>query len=292
MSESIQNMLKAHFSVREEKADHHYRTELPNIIFDLPLDSFEFKLYAFIKKIAGDSNGCWKSNPNISKDLDISVTKIKDSLKVLASAFELLGGQALITIIERKKPDGSPDSNLIIINNIWRMNGDHFRKDKQKEGGSANDGGVGRQKMEGGSPNDHKEEPFNKNPLRNDDGMKPSVSNLKIKFLDGREELFSKQDLFSLAVMSNSNWSVQDIDYLYLKLETYTSQISDLKKLCDKILANKSKADRAEKYAGKEKHKEKPRPSHENIPVKPSENLRSFGEVLEEQKRKKDVENK
>lgn len=284
MSESIQNILKAHFSVREEKADHHYRTELPNIIFDLPLDAFEFKLYAFIKKIAGDSNGCWKSNPNISKDIDISVTKIKDSLKVLASAFELLGGQALITIIERKKPDGSPDSNLIIINNIWRTNGDHFRKDKQKEGGSPNDGGVGRQKTEGGSPNDHKEEPSKKNPLRNDDdGMKASPSIIKLRFLNGKEQFITIQDIYSLAVLKRKDWLVSEIEYAFEKLRTYESErISDLSSLCDKIIQNKSKADRAEKFANKSKKQEQTRPSHENIPVQPQENLKRWGDIMPE----------
>ena len=286
MSESIQNILKAHFSIKEEKADHHYRTELPNIIFDLDLDSFEFKLYAFIKKVAGDGGGCWKSNPNISKDIDISERKIQNALKVLSSPFELLGGKSLITIIERKKEDGSPDSNLLIINNIWRINGDHNRK-SDKGGGASDAGGVVHDVREGGAPYAPKEEPSNKNPLRNDDGMKASPSRLKIKFLDGREQFFSKQDLFSLAVTGNSNWSVEDIDYLYLKLGGYTSQISDLKKLCDKIIANKSKADRAEKYTGKEKYKEKPRPSHESIPVKPSQNLKCFGDVLKEMENKK-----
>lgn len=132
----------------------------------------------------------------------------------------------------------------------------------------------------------------------NDDGMKAKPSRLKIKFLDGREELFSKQDLFSLAVTSRSDWSVSDIEYLYLKLESYKSQISDLKKLCDKILANKSIAERAEKYAGKDYYKgknERHIPEHEKLPITPQGKMVSWEEMIkkkEDEKLKKDLENK
>lgn len=124
---------------------------------------------------------------------------------------------------------------------------------------------------------------------KNDDGMKPSVSNLKIKFLDGTEQTFSKQDLFSLAVISKSNWSVSDIEYLYLKLSSYKSGVSDLKKLCDKIIANKSVADRAEKYSGKEKPKAKEEryvPEREKMKPTAPKKMKTWTEFEEEKKRK------
>jgi hypothetical protein len=283
MSESIQNILKAHFSIKEEKADHHYRTELPNIIFELPLDAFEFRVYAFIKKIAGDSGGCWMSKPNLSKECGISKRKVDECIIKLCSPFEELNGKSLLTQISREN-----ESNVLIITDIWRINGDYYRENSKKDNGCTPCRGGVHDMQGGGAQPAPKEEPSNKISLRIDDGMKPSVSKLKILFLNGTEQELSKEDLYSLAVTSRSNWGVSDIEYLYGRLETYDgSRISDLKKLCDKILANKSKADRAEKYAGKEKSKEKPRPSHESIPVKPSQNLRCFGDVLKEMENKK-----
>lgn len=126
-------------------------------------------------------------------------------------------------------------------------------------------------------------------PKNDDDGMKASPSKLKIKFLDGREELFSKEDLFSLAVSSRSDWGVSDIDYLFLKLESYTSQITDLKKLCDKILFNKSKAERAEKYSNNMNPSQKSEryiPEHEKTPAVPQKNLKTWAQFEQEKKNK------
>ena len=152
MSEDIQNFLRAHFSIYEEKADHHYRTELPNIIFDLDIDPYEFKLYALIKKIAGDERACWKSNGNLAKELGISERKIQSGLKKLASPFQLLGNLPLIKIFERKKEDGSQDTNLIVITNIWRINGDQNRKSSDGGGGAPHAGGVVSGMRGGGGP--------------------------------------------------------------------------------------------------------------------------------------------
>lgn len=121
-----------------------------------------------------------------------------------------------------------------------------------------------------------------------DDGMKPSVSTLKISFLDGKEKQISKEDIYSLAVTSGCNWTVSEIDYVYERLASYENErISDLKKLCIKIINNKSKADRAEKYANKKKQETK-KPEHEKIPVEPSKNLKRWGDIMEIPKTKKE----
>lgn len=142
---------------------------------------------------------------------------------------------------------------------------------------------IGKNRQRSGKKPTYTETSTESSSKNDDDGMKPSVSRIKILFLSGKELDLSKEDLYAFSITSKANWSSEEIEYLYGRLKTYAdSRISDLKKLCFKILSNRSKADRAEKYAGKEKSKEKSRPSHESIPAKPSENLKSFGDVLKE----------
>lgn len=116
-----------------------------------------------------------------------------------------------------------------------------------------------------------------------DDGMKAAPSTIKLHFLNGREQSITIQDIYSLAVLKRKDWLVSEIEYAFEKLRTYESErISDLSSLCDKIIQNKSKADRAEKFANKSKKQEQTRPSHENIPVQPQENLKRWGDIMPE----------
>lgn len=41
------------YEIEQDLPDHNWRTELPNIIFEMGLDCFSISLYAAIKKIAG-----------------------------------------------------------------------------------------------------------------------------------------------------------------------------------------------------------------------------------------------
>lgn len=177
------------FLTEEDLPDHHFRTELPNIIFELNLSPEEFKVYAVLKRIAGDRGACWMSQKKLSEMCGIGITKLKECMESLASPNIHIGDKrdenekrhihskiSLITITRRKKLDGGDDTNLIRIVPIWRLNGDYFRAepttdrvtpdekpyDKKycKEGG-------GRHAMGGGSPRDYKQD-LNKEDLNKD----------------------------------------------------------------------------------------------------------------------------
>lgn len=278
MPEDIQDILRSHFLPKQEKPDHHYRTEIPNIIFDLNLDPYEFKLYCIIKKIAGDESGCWKSNSNISKECEISSRKIQEALKKLSSPFELLNGQALITIIPRKKEDGSPDTNLLIINDIWRFNGDHNRKNSK--GGTAScAGGVVHDARGGGAPYAHKEDPLNKIPPKNFVCM-AAPDLIKIKDRVGKEQGLAKQDIFLLAVKSKLDWTTPEIENLYDVLAKYDKPINDLIGFCRTVIDKKRKEQRAEKFSKKDK--EKSTLSSNAPPFNGEKATRNFMDVLNE----------
>jgi helix-turn-helix protein len=144
------------YQIQEQLPDHHYRTEIPNIVFE-KLDPEEFSVYCHIKKIAGDRGKCWMSMKNLATFCRCGVTTLRKSLNNMS----LSGGYfpfPLIKVTERNKPDGSKDTNLIEIIDIWRENGDYFRNQKKIKGTSPNEGGVVRGARGGTSPNEHKED--------------------------------------------------------------------------------------------------------------------------------------
>lgn len=147
------------FQVVEKKPDHHYRTEIPNIIFQLGLDPYELTAYSFLKLIAGDYGKCWCTIKTLAEKAKMSERKLQECLKKLSSP--LLNGMPLIVVTQRKKADGSNDSNIIEITDIWSANGKYFRQGAPNAGGGA-------QHAPGGAPGAVKEEPLNKDLKGND----------------------------------------------------------------------------------------------------------------------------
>lgn len=155
------------YEIEQDLPDHNWRTELPNIIFEMGLDCFSISLYAAIKKIAGDQGRCFAAVPSLCDLAGMKPTKLRQTLKELESG-ENNFKTPLISITPRLKEDGSSDTNIIRILPIWRLNGSYYRAkqmDKQKTtyvnvgGGSRHEGGVVRDTKGGTSPHDDKEDP-------------------------------------------------------------------------------------------------------------------------------------
>jgi hypothetical protein len=154
--------------VKDQGALHHYRHEIPNIIDELlDLDPYEYRLYAKYKQIAGDSGECFRSNARLAKECKMGITKLKDAKKKLSSPFPKINNKPLIHTTPRISESGDPDTDLIVIIDIWPENMYYLSK-KFNKGGSPGNGGVGRQETEGGSPGDYKEEHSKKNPIKKD----------------------------------------------------------------------------------------------------------------------------
>jgi len=162
-------------TVKSGKPDHHYRTEIPNIVFDLGIHPQALALYGYYKRVAGDESACWRSNATITKQLGMSSNTIIKYRKELCKPQKLLGGKSLINSKERKTDKGSPDTVLVQIVDIWRENGDFYRTKEVCKGSSKYEGGVPQNLSEGASKFEHKEEPFKKNPIKKKrEGVPPS----------------------------------------------------------------------------------------------------------------------
>ncbi len=141
------------YEIHEEKPDHHYRTEIPNIIDELPLSLLEFRLYCKIKRIAGDDGKCWVSSDKLAESIKARPNSVKDALKKLASSFVVIKSP-LIKIERRQGTNGIDLPSLITICPIWRINGETYRS-RKKEGGVGGQSGPPR-----GSIGTPKEEPI------------------------------------------------------------------------------------------------------------------------------------
>jgi hypothetical protein len=135
---------------------HHYRTEIPNIVFKLK-DPWIFKAYCVFKKTAGDNGSCFKSNRTLSEEIGCSIPtliKLKKSLEA----------EGLIILTKRNHENGGDMPDLIEIVDIWAQN--MYEMSKAKGGGKPDLGG-GLTRFRGGSKRrlpkeEQKEEDLNK----------------------------------------------------------------------------------------------------------------------------------
>jgi hypothetical protein len=119
--------------IQDQSSNHHYRTELPNILFELGLKANEFSLYCAFKRSAGDSGYCTKSAKTLCKEAGVGercFVKLKRSL----SKKNKILGKSLISVKKRMK-SGAHDTDFVTINDIWPENYKFFID--KKEGGTA-----------------------------------------------------------------------------------------------------------------------------------------------------------
>lgn len=123
--------LTQHYDYRicEEAPDHHYRTETPNIIFELDLSNRDLAIYTRLKKIAGDSGASWMSIEDLAREFKTSKNTVREALTSLSAVNPILNCP-LILVEERKYKNGGSTTHRITIVDLWRLNGDHFRKKK------------------------------------------------------------------------------------------------------------------------------------------------------------------
>lgn len=56
---------------------------LPNTVFDMPLDVYAFKIYAYLVCCAGSRGECWPTMNKMSKKLGIAISTVQDRIRQL-----------------------------------------------------------------------------------------------------------------------------------------------------------------------------------------------------------------
>ena len=103
-----------------------YRTEIPNLIDDINLSVYAFRLYVHLKRVAGASNegACWQSTRTLATHCGMSASKVSESKQELVDA-------GLIEI----EPGDRTKSDTMTIVNVWPQNFAKYTK-------TADDSGV------------------------------------------------------------------------------------------------------------------------------------------------------
>jgi hypothetical protein len=149
-----------------EAPSHPYRTEIPNSVDDMDLSPYAFRLYAHIKRVAGDNGECWQSTITLSEACHMSTGAVTSAKKELLAA-------GLIQV--KTKKEGRQYYHLITIVDIWHKNTEQFtRSPYERVVTNSPDEGVTRSPSERTrSPSETKKNPIKKNPLINMGGYEP-----------------------------------------------------------------------------------------------------------------------
>ncbi len=95
-----------------------YRTEIPNIVDDMDLTVYEFRLYVHLKRVTGANGGmCWQSTRTLAEACKMSVFAISQAKRGLEK-------KGLIKIDKGSNRPGDTD-NITIVD-IWPANFAHF----------------------------------------------------------------------------------------------------------------------------------------------------------------------
>lgn len=86
---------------------------IPNMVDDLGLSPYAFRLYAHMKRVAGETGACWQSTRTLADTCKMSVGKVSKAKKELQEA-------GLITVETRKKQGG--EYHYVTIRDIMPQN--------------------------------------------------------------------------------------------------------------------------------------------------------------------------
>lgn len=95
-----------------------YYTMIPNMVDDLELSPYAFRLYAHLRRVAGENGSSWQSTRTLAKKCKMSTGKVSDSKKELQHA-------RLIMITKCRCDRGEYDDITIV--DIWKENNALYR---------------------------------------------------------------------------------------------------------------------------------------------------------------------
>lgn len=101
-----------------------YRTEIPNMVFDLGLTPYEVALYGHLKRVCGAADGkCWKSVKTLSRETKMSTGRVSEARTVLKRR----------GLVKMTQPEGPGTSVIVTIVDIWPQNMARFMTPSDNE---------------------------------------------------------------------------------------------------------------------------------------------------------------
>ncbi len=109
----------------DETGDRKYFTILQNFIFDLPLSVYSFRVYAHIKRVAGEGGVCWQAIRTIAKRCKISPSSVSRAVKELQKF-------GLIDVTKIANPTNGYSYTEIRIRDVWKHNMNYFNMTEEQ----------------------------------------------------------------------------------------------------------------------------------------------------------------
>jgi hypothetical protein len=153
LSERDYSSVPAHGYAIEDEGDlKKYRTEIPNMVYDIGLTPYEGWLYGHFKRVCGakPDGMCWKSVATLAKETGMSTGRVSEARREL----ERRG------LIKLEQPKGPGTTVTVTIVDIWPQNMARYANPSYYERGSSPHEG-------GSSRGETKKEPFKKEPIKN-----------------------------------------------------------------------------------------------------------------------------
>lgn len=104
--------------ITDQSSLHRYRTEIPNIIDEMDLSVYAFRLYVRLKRVTGDSGKCYYSTRQLAEQCKMSVGSVSNAKQ------ELLEKDLI-----RVERDGEWDRDNITITDMWPANFAYFARE-------------------------------------------------------------------------------------------------------------------------------------------------------------------
>lgn len=103
-----------------DEAPHDHFSQIPNIVDDMGLTPYAYRLYGHLRRVAGENGKCWQSTSTLAKSCGMSTGTVSKAKEELENVFP-----PLIRVISKKKDDGST-YHEVFVSDIWKINHDHF----------------------------------------------------------------------------------------------------------------------------------------------------------------------
>lgn len=104
--------------VQDRSSLHRYRTEIPNIIDDMDLSVYAFRLYVRLKRVAGDNGKCFYSTRELAEQCKMGAGSVSRAKQELVDK-ELI----------RIDSQGNSERDIITIVDLWPANFAHFARE-------------------------------------------------------------------------------------------------------------------------------------------------------------------
>lgn len=113
--------MSSEISVSEERPLNWYRTEIPNIVYELKLTPHDLALYNILRRTAGATGVCTKGARRLAEECTMSTGQVSKSKEKLCECRSELGGKPLIRVARVEDATGK-DRHHVTIVDIWREN--------------------------------------------------------------------------------------------------------------------------------------------------------------------------